>query len=106
MPIATKYLFFASMDVEPDKEALFNEVYDDEHVPNIVKVPGVHGCTRYRLDSAEGNGMARYLAIYEMDTSDTPSTAAWKAASDTGEWVTKIRPNLTLRTHNTYKRLK
>jgi hypothetical protein len=30
MPIATKYLFFASMDVEPDKEALFNEVYDDE----------------------------------------------------------------------------
>ena len=26
MPLATKYLFFASMDVAPDKEALFNEV--------------------------------------------------------------------------------
>ncbi|MCH7930882.1 MAG: hypothetical protein IH906_01540 [Proteobacteria bacterium] len=29
------------MDVEPDKEALFNEVYDEEHVPNPMNVPGV-----------------------------------------------------------------
>jgi hypothetical protein len=28
MPITTKYLFVASMDVDPDKEDLFNEVYD------------------------------------------------------------------------------
>ncbi len=41
MPITTKYLFIASMDVEPDKEALFNEVYDEEHVPNLMIVPGV-----------------------------------------------------------------
>ena len=27
------YLFIVSMDVEPEKEALFNEVYDEEHVP-------------------------------------------------------------------------
>ena len=41
MPIATKYLFIASMDVAPEKEALFNEVYDQEHVPNLLRVPGV-----------------------------------------------------------------
>jgi len=35
MPINSKYLFVASMDVDPDKEALFNEVYDTEHVPNL-----------------------------------------------------------------------
>ena len=34
MPIKSRYLFVASMDVDPDKEALFNEVYDTEHVPN------------------------------------------------------------------------
>jgi hypothetical protein len=33
MPIKSKYLFVASMDVDPDKETLFNEVYDTEHVP-------------------------------------------------------------------------
>ena len=34
MPGKAKYLFIASMDVEPEKEALFNEVYDTEHVRN------------------------------------------------------------------------
>ena len=99
------YIYVVQLEIPPNLESEFNRIYDDEHVPNIVKVPGVHGCTRYRLDSDADNGMARYLAIYEIDAPDTPSTTAWKAASDTGEWVTKIRPNLTLRTHNTYKRL-
>ncbi|MCZ6872079.1 MAG: hypothetical protein O7G88_00905, partial [bacterium] len=46
MPIKTKYLFFASMDVAPEKEALFNEIYDQEHVPTLLKVPGVISVTR------------------------------------------------------------
>ena len=46
MPINSKYLFVASMDVDPDKEALFNEVYDTEHIPNLLKVPGVRAVTR------------------------------------------------------------
>ena len=50
MPISTRYLFTASMDVEPDKEALFNEVYDREHVPNLLKVPGVISVTRMTLE--------------------------------------------------------
>ena len=46
MPVQTKYLFVASMDVDAEKEALFNEVYDVEHVPNLLKVPGVHAVAR------------------------------------------------------------
>ncbi len=46
MPIKSKYLFVVSMDVDPDKEALFNEVYDIEHVPTLLKVPGVHAVAR------------------------------------------------------------
>ena len=33
MPIGTRYVFIASMDVDPEKEDLFNEVYDTEHAP-------------------------------------------------------------------------
>ena len=44
-----KYLFVASMDVDPAKEALFNEVYDQEHVPELLKVPGVLSVTRTTL---------------------------------------------------------
>ena len=36
----SKYLFIASMDVESEQEDLFNEVYDKEHVPNLLTVPG------------------------------------------------------------------
>jgi len=39
MPIKTRYLFTAAMDVEPDKDAIFNEIYDKEHVPSLLEVP-------------------------------------------------------------------
>lgn len=34
-----KCRFTAAMDVDADKEAWFNEVYDSKHVPNLLKVP-------------------------------------------------------------------
>jgi hypothetical protein len=42
----SRYLFVVNMDVDADKEALFNQVYDTEHIPNLLKVPGVRGVTR------------------------------------------------------------
>ena len=44
--ISTRYVLIASMDVTPEAEALFNEVYDTEHVPNLLEVPGVRSVTR------------------------------------------------------------
>ena len=55
MPIATKYLFVVLMDVRKDKEALFNEVYDTEHVPLILKVPGVRAASRMKTEPAAFN---------------------------------------------------
>jgi hypothetical protein len=75
MPIITAYLFAASMDVDPEKEALFNEVYDTEHIPNLLKVPGVHAVTRLKGEAfavSIGGGAQqathtgpRYSALYE-----------------------------------------
>ena len=48
MPITGNWIFTASMDVDADKEALFNEVYDTEHIPHLSKVPGVVSATRSR----------------------------------------------------------
>ncbi|HEX2228988.1 MAG TPA: hypothetical protein VHM64_17780 [Candidatus Binatia bacterium] len=48
MVMKAKYLMIASMDVDKEHEALFNEVYDKEHVPNLSKVPGVLGISRYK----------------------------------------------------------
>ena len=81
MPLAKKYLFVVSMDVQPEKEALFNEVYDTEHIPLLQKVPGVGAVTRIKTVPAafnlggerkvlDGAGKARYVAIYEIDSPD------------------------------------
>jgi hypothetical protein len=77
MPIKSNYLFVVSMDVDPDKEALFNEVYDTEHVPNLLKVPGAHAAARMAGEpfvlniGGEEKRIAqdgpRYTAIYEID---------------------------------------
>ena len=48
MPFETKYLFTASMDVDADREDLFNEVYDKEHVPLLEQVPGVIAVARFK----------------------------------------------------------
>src|SRR3972149_3673546 len=48
MALQTRYLFTASMDVEPAQEKLFNEVYDTEHVPLLLKVPGVIAVARLK----------------------------------------------------------
>ena len=99
------YIYIIQLDIPSDKEDEFNRLYDAEHVPNLLTVPGVHGCTRYRLESSDMEGTARYAAIYQMDSADLPTTPAWKAQSDKGDWVTKIRPHLTRRGHATFKRI-
>ena len=52
MSISSRYVFIASMDVTPEAEALLNEVYDTEHVPNLLQVPGVRSVTRMKGEPA------------------------------------------------------
>ena len=99
------YIYLVQMDIPEELEADFNRIYDTEHVPNIVQVPGVHSCTRYRLESADVPGVARYAAVYEIDSPDTPFTDAWVAASDTGDWAPMIRPHTSNRSHIVYRKL-
>jgi hypothetical protein len=110
MPIATRYLFIVSMDVAPEKEALFNEVYDNEHVPNLMQVPGVRGVTRLRTEPARfvlggqprdlsGEGAPKYVAIYEIDSPAVLESAAWAEASEKGRWPADVRPHTSNRHH-------
>ncbi len=98
--MAAKYLYLVRMDVDEDKEAHFNEVYDKEHIPEISKVPGVGNVTRYETDT---EGMPKYAALYEMDRADLPSSPEWKKASDTGTWKDTVRPFTKNRSHTIYK---
>lgn len=113
MPIQAKYLFVASMDVDADKEALFNEVYDTEHVPMLLKVPGVRSVTRVEgepftlsIGGAEkkvAHEGARHSAIYEIDSPAVLTSPEWAKAVELGRWPTHVRPFTRNRRHAMYR---
>jgi hypothetical protein len=103
MPLNAKYLFISSMDVAPDKEALFNEVYDNEHVPNLAEVPGVLSVARLQkrtfelsiggsIQQIDTTAEPRYSAIYEIENPGVLTSDAWAAAIEKGRWPTDVRP--------------
>ena len=71
------YVYVVQMDIPQHLEAEFNRIYDVDHVPTILKVPGVRSCARYRLEHSTIPTMPRYLAVYEVDSADVMKTAAW-----------------------------
>jgi hypothetical protein len=110
MSAKAKYLMIASMDVDPEHEAIFNEVYDQEHVPNLSEVPGVLGITRYKRGELTMNiGGERktirleneplYTAIYELESPDVLTSAAWDKAVEKGRWPAEVRPYTKNRRH-------
>ena len=110
MPISTRYLFTASMGVAPDMEALFDEVYDREHVPNLLEVPGVISVTRMTLEplalhiGGEERGIVvegepKHSAIYEIESPEVLLSNEWAAAVEAGRWPDQVRPYTSNRRH-------
>lgn len=105
-----RFIFIASLDVDPDKEDLFNELYDTEHVPLLLSVPGVLSARRCK--SVEGSmaiaggvvplsapGEPAYSAIYELESAEVLTSEAWARAVDMGRWREEVRPHIRARRH-------
>ena len=99
------YAYLVMMDIPADMEYEFNRVYDTQHVPNIVNAPGVNSCTRYKVESTNAEKMARYAALYDIDSPEIPTSDGWLAESEKGDWPTTIRPHTTTRSHTIYKKV-
>ena len=113
MPIRSGYLFVASMDVDPSKEPLFNEIYDTEHVPKLSRVRGVHAVARMENEpfvfniGGEDKRIApdgpRYTAIYEIDGPHVLVSREWATASEAGRWPGEVRPFTRNRRHALFR---
>jgi len=110
----TRFLFTANMDVDPGKEALFNEVYDTEHIPNLLKVPGVLAVHRYTLAPLKMSiggeiktiiaaSEPKYSATYELESAKVLTSAAWAKAVEMGRWPAQVRPHTRNRHHTLRK---
>jgi hypothetical protein len=105
-----RFLFTAAMDVDPDKEALFNEVYDTEHIPELLKVPGCLAVYRMTLaplkmsiggevKTVVAEGEPKYSAVYELESAEVLTSPGWAAAVEKGRWPAQVRPHTRNRRH-------
>ena len=97
------YLLIVSMDIKPDLENLFNEVYDTEHIPEILKVPGVNNVWRYQkhqtkmrfgvgIETLDQSAEPKYTAVYQIEGPHVLESEAWGTAVEFGRWASEIRP--------------
>ena len=104
------YLFIASMDVEPEKLDLFNEVYDTEHVPMLMKVPGVVEITRLTKETLKLSMAGEikeidfpeepnFAAYYWIESPEVLTSSAWAEAIEEGRWPQEVRPFTKNRRH-------
>jgi hypothetical protein len=116
MPSHAPYVFSASMDVQADKEALFHEVYDREHIPSLLAVPGVVSVARFKVEPLKVSiggeirtivveGEPRFGALYEIESPEVLTSEAWAKAVEQGRWPAQVRPYTTNRRHLLHRRI-
>lgn len=116
MPLKSDYLLIASMDIDPQHEATFNEVYDKEHVPHLSQVPGILSVARFErreLTMIIGGekktirieNEPKYAAIYELESPEVLVSDAWAEAVERGRWPSEVRPYTRNRRHVLLRRI-
>src|SRR3972149_10841046 len=64
----SRYLFVVMTNSGEGKDAEFNRWYDNQHIPDVLRVPGMKSAHRFRLQDGPGaEGTPRYLTLYEVD---------------------------------------
>ena len=87
--MARRIFVVESNPSSPEKAAEFEAWYQNEHLPEVLAVPGMVSATRYRVsDDAPAMGgplTHRYMVVYEIDGEPNDVMAAMGKASQAGE---------------------
>jgi hypothetical protein len=67
-------LLMVFVDIDPEYDADFNAWYDEEHMPDLLKLPGFLNAARYQASQ----GGPRYLACYELDATEAVQSEAYQ----------------------------
>jgi len=82
-------MFMVMVDVPADKEEEFNHWYNEEHLAELLAVPGVLSAARYE---AIRSG-PKHLAFYELENADVVRSEAFTSRPTT-EWGKRIGPRV------------
>jgi len=84
----TKYLLFAFSDCkDPAKIDEYNDWYDNMHMPDMLKTPGLVKASRWMSADKKENEVRKYLAMYELETDDVNEFN--KLMREQGMWTFK-----------------
>jgi antibiotic biosynthesis monooxygenase (ABM) superfamily enzyme len=83
-------VYIATVSVEPDWDDELNRWYDEEHLPNLLRVPGYLSARRY----AAVEGEPTYMAFYEIASMDAYRSPTHEQAVST-PWTARIQPHRT-----------
>jgi hypothetical protein len=98
---AAPYCMTITFEIAPEDEAEFNDIYDNDHVPNILKLDGVREVIRFRDAAPNEKGWLVYTAIYFLAEENLHQTREWQQLSDLGRWAPVIRPKVKSRARRT-----
>jgi hypothetical protein len=80
-------LLMVYVDIDPEHDADFNAWYDEEHLSDLLKLPGFLSAARYEALK----GGPRYLACYELESAEAVQSEAYKQyRSHPTEWTQRI----------------
>ena len=82
-------LMMVMADIPADKEEDFNQWYNEEHLKELMSIPGVLNAARYE---AIRSG-PKHLACYELESPAVIETDAFKNRPRT-EWGARVSPSL------------
>jgi hypothetical protein len=91
------FCMMITFEIAPGDEAEFNDVYDNDHIPNILKLEGVIEIIRFKDAGTNEKGLLAYTAIYLLARENLHLTPEWKELSDLGRWAPVIRPKIKSR---------
>lgn len=90
---------------DPSREKEFNDWYDDTHVPDVLKVPGIVRVTRYENVIASEE-QPKFMTLLEIEAEDIwPVTTALQKNSSDAEKEGRMSELLKIASGAVYRRI-
>jgi hypothetical protein len=89
-PTGAGGVVLVSMDVDPERDAEFNDWYNTEHIPHLSGVPGVVAARRFRAVGGSQPGVPAYVALYHVESTSVYAARTWVIANET-PWMLRMR---------------
>ena len=97
-------ILLVMMDVAEGHEAEFDRWYNEEHLPERMEIPGYVSARRFKL--VEGNGVLKYLCIWEMEDGSPLKSEMYKSQRARPSWIrAEAEKYITQRARGLYKQI-